>query len=37
LIPADDLGLRITYLASEPITATSVPDCDFAVPCALTG
>ena len=30
----DDLGVRITYLVSEPVTATSVPDCDFAVPFA---
>lgn len=30
----DDLGSRITYLASEPITETSVPDTDFAVPFA---
>jgi len=30
----EDLGVRITYLASEPITDTSVPDCDFAVPFA---
>lgn len=29
-----DLGVRITYLASPPITETSVPDCDFAVPFA---
>jgi DNA-binding transcriptional MerR regulator len=29
-----NLGVRITYLASEPITETSVPDCDFAVPYA---
>jgi hypothetical protein len=28
----DDLGVRITYLASEPVTATSAPYCDFAVP-----
>lgn len=28
----EDLGLRITYLVSEPVTETSVPDCDFAVP-----
>jgi DNA-binding transcriptional MerR regulator len=28
------LGLRITYLASAPVTETSVPDCDFAVPFA---
>ncbi len=26
----EDLGMRITYLASGPITATSVPYCDFA-------
>jgi hypothetical protein len=26
------LGVRITYLASTPITETSAPDCDFAVP-----
>ena len=32
----EDLGVRITYLVSEPVTATSVPDCDFAVPFALT-
>ena len=31
---AGDLGVRITYLANEPITATSVPDCDFAIPFA---
>jgi DNA-binding transcriptional MerR regulator len=30
----DDLGMRITYLVSEPVTETSVPDCDFAVPYA---
>jgi DNA-binding transcriptional MerR regulator len=29
-----DLGLRLTYFASEPVTATSVPYCDFAVPFA---
>jgi hypothetical protein len=28
----EDLVVRITYLASQPITDTSVPDCDFAVP-----
>jgi hypothetical protein len=28
------LGVRITYLASPPITKESVPDCDFAVPFA---
>jgi DNA-binding transcriptional MerR regulator len=30
----EDLGMRITYLASEPVTATSPPYCDFAVPFA---
>ena len=30
----EDLGVRITYLASRPITETSAPDCDFAVPFA---
>jgi len=30
----EDLGVRITYLASGPPTETSVPDCDFAVPFA---
>jgi hypothetical protein len=30
----DDLGVRITYLATPPITDASVPDCDFAVPFA---
>ena len=29
-----DLGLRITYLASGPVTETSAPYCDFAVPFA---
>ncbi len=29
---AEDLGVRITYLASEPVTETSAPYCDFAVP-----
>jgi hypothetical protein len=33
LTPAD-LGVRITYLATPPITDASVPDCDFAVPFA---
>jgi DNA-binding transcriptional MerR regulator len=28
----NDLGVRVTYLASSPITAASQPDCDFAVP-----
>jgi DNA-binding transcriptional MerR regulator len=27
----EDLGVRITYLASEPVTETSAPYCDFAV------
>ena len=30
----EDLGVRVTYLASAPLTDTSVPDCDFAVPFA---
>jgi hypothetical protein len=30
----EDLGVRITYLASEPVTETSDPYCDFAVPFA---
>ena len=30
----EDLGVRITYLATEPVTATSAPYCDFAVPFA---
>jgi hypothetical protein len=30
----EDLGVRITYLARPPITDTSVPECDFAVPFA---
>ena len=30
----EDLGVRITYLATPPVTDTSVPDCDFAVPFA---
>jgi DNA-binding transcriptional MerR regulator len=30
----EDLGVRITYLATPPVTETSVPDCDFAVPFA---
>jgi DNA-binding transcriptional MerR regulator len=30
----EDLGLRITYFASGPITETSAPYCDFAVPFA---
>jgi len=30
----EDLGVRITYLAIPPITDSSVPDCDFAVPFA---
>jgi hypothetical protein len=27
----EDLGVRITYLANEPVTKTSAPYCDFAV------
>lgn len=36
-IKPDDLGIRITYLASGPVTETSVPDdyADFAVPFKL--
>jgi hypothetical protein len=30
----EDLGVRITYLGSEPVTETSAPYCDFAVPFA---
>jgi DNA-binding transcriptional MerR regulator len=30
----EDLGVRITYLASGPVTDTSAPYCDFAVPFA---
>jgi DNA-binding transcriptional MerR regulator len=30
----EDLGLRITYLPTGPVTATSAPYCDFAVPFA---
>ena len=30
----EDLGMRITYLATEPVTETSAPYCDFAVPFA---
>ena len=33
LTPAD-LGVRVTYLTTPPVTDTSVPDCDFAVPFA---
>jgi DNA-binding transcriptional MerR regulator len=33
-IKPEDLGVRITYLATGPVTASSVPDCDFAVPFA---
>jgi hypothetical protein len=30
----EDLGMRVTYLATEPVTETSAPYCDFAVPYA---
>ena len=30
----EDLGVRITYLASRPLRETSAPECDFAVPFA---
>ncbi|MGN6791005.1 MAG: hypothetical protein ACTHJW_01305 [Streptosporangiaceae bacterium] len=29
-----NLGIRVTYLTSGPITAGSAPDCDYAVPLA---
>lgn len=29
---ASDLGVRVTFQASRPITGDSAPDCDFAVP-----
>jgi DNA-binding transcriptional MerR regulator len=31
-VEANELGVRITYLAPRPRTENSVPDCDFAVP-----
>jgi hypothetical protein len=31
----EDLGVRITYLATGPVTAASVPDCDLALPFAV--
>jgi hypothetical protein len=31
-VRASDLGMRITYLASDPPDVTRGPDCDFAVP-----
>ena len=30
-----DLGVRLTYLWTEPVTQTSAPDCDFAIPFAV--
>ncbi len=30
----EDLGVRINYLASGPVTATSAPHCDVGVPFA---
>jgi DNA-binding transcriptional MerR regulator len=33
-VKPEDLGVRITYLASGPVTETSDPYCDFAVPFA---
>jgi DNA-binding transcriptional MerR regulator len=30
----EDLGMRITYFVRPPVTESSVPDCDFAVPYA---
>jgi DNA-binding transcriptional MerR regulator len=35
-VQPSELGVRITYLATPPRTSDSVPDCDFAVPFALT-
>jgi hypothetical protein len=29
---SSDLGARVTFLASPPVTESSAPDCDFAVP-----
>ena len=34
VLKPEDLGLRITYLTNGPVTQTSVPYCDFAVPFA---
>ena len=31
-VKPEDLGMRITYLATDPVTETSAPYCDFAVP-----
>jgi len=31
-VQPSDLGVRITYLATPPITSDSMPDCDFAIP-----
>jgi len=31
-VEASELGGRVTYRATPPITKDSVPDCDFAVP-----
>ncbi|MGH8995333.1 MAG: MerR family transcriptional regulator [Acidimicrobiales bacterium] len=33
----EDLGMRITYFVSEPVTETSVPSCDFAAPFRIEG
>jgi DNA-binding transcriptional MerR regulator len=33
-IKPEDLGVRVTYLATLPVTEASVPDCDLAVPFA---
>jgi DNA-binding transcriptional MerR regulator len=33
-VQPSDLGVRVTYLRTPPITENSVPDCDFAVPFA---
>ena len=31
-VKPEDLGVRITYMASDPLSEPSTPDCDFAVP-----
>jgi hypothetical protein len=27
-----ELGVRVTFLTTQPVTRDSIPDCDFAVP-----
>jgi DNA-binding transcriptional MerR regulator len=36
ILEPEDLGMRITYLSSGPVTPTSAPYCDFAAPFALS-